>query len=130
MDIDALKAELLAAHPVTGPYDVDDAVAADQLNAVNRIRNKSSLTGSQVLNAIDKAEYNSKTADQKGLVWDILHLGELNPFGLEADLMADIFTGDSPTITALQALRVEECSRAVEIGLGEVKPGHVWEARR
>jgi hypothetical protein len=67
MDIAALKAELLANHPVAGPYDADNAVAADQLNAVNRTRN-------------------TKTAEYKWPVWDILHLGELNPFGVKADL--------------------------------------------
>lgn len=129
MDIDVLKAELLAGHPVTGDYDADDAIAATQLNAVNCTRNKTSLTGSQVLNAIDKTEFKTKSAEQQQEVWDILHLVELNPFGVEAALMADIFTGDSPTITALQALRVEAVSRAVEIGLGRVGVGNVAQAR-
>jgi hypothetical protein len=129
MDIDALKAELLGDHPGTGPYDADDTVAAGQLNEVNRSRNKDSLTGSQVLNAIDHAEFLGKSAEQQQRIWDILHLGELNPFGREADLMTSIF-GASATITALQALRVEAVSRAVEIGLGVVKVGHVQEARR
>lgn len=30
-----LKTELLAGHPITGAYNADDALAADQLNAVN-----------------------------------------------------------------------------------------------
>jgi hypothetical protein len=36
IDYQALKAELLAGHPVTGPYDADNQIAANQLNAVNR----------------------------------------------------------------------------------------------
>lgn len=129
MDIDALKAELLTGHPDTGAYDADDAVAAGQLNAVNRTRNKPSLTGSEVLNAVDKTEFNALVAASKQLVWDILHLGELNPFGVEADLMTDMFGGGSTTIAALVVLRVEDVSRAVEIGLGVVKVGHVQMAR-
>lgn len=129
MDIDALKAELLAGHPDTGPYDADDAVAAGQLNAKNRTRNKASLTGSQVLNAINKGEFNALGAANKQLVWDILHLGELNPFGREADLMTDIFGGGSATIAGLAVLRLEEISRGVELRLGVVKVGHVQMAR-
>ena len=34
-DYAALQAELLAGHPVTGAYSVDDATAADELNALN-----------------------------------------------------------------------------------------------
>lgn len=32
----ALKDELLAGHPDTGPYNVDDTLAAGELNAINR----------------------------------------------------------------------------------------------
>jgi hypothetical protein len=62
-------------------------------------------------------------------VWNILHLGNINPFGIEADLMQDIF-GASTTITALQAARKENISRAEELGLGVVGAGQVEEARR
>ena len=40
-----------------------------------------------------------------------------------------VFGGGSATITALQALRVEAVSRAVELGLGTIYPGHVQNAR-
>ena len=36
IDYQALKTELLAGHPDTGAYNVDDQLAADELNAVNR----------------------------------------------------------------------------------------------
>lgn len=130
MNIDVLKAELLADHPVTGAYDADDAIAAEQLNEKNCSRDKPILTGSQVLNAIDKAEFLGKTAEEKQRVWNLLHLGELNPHGVEADLMIDIFGPTSATITTLKLLRVEAISRGVELHLGEVKAGHVEEARR
>ncbi len=38
MDYTALATELAGTHPVTGAYDADDAIAAGQLNAVNRTR--------------------------------------------------------------------------------------------
>lgn len=129
MDIDALKTELLAGHPGTGAYDADDAVAATQLNAVNRTRNKPTMTGSEVMNAIVKAEFTALSAADKQMVWDIVHLGEINPFGIEADLFVDIFGGGSATITDLQTARKYDVSRGVELGLGQVKTGHVETAR-
>jgi len=105
-------------------------VAAGQLNAANRTQNRSSMTGSEILQQIDKGEFNTLSATDQQRIWDLLHLGTLNPFGVESNLMADIFTGGSATITALQAARKIGVSRAVEIGLGFVSPGHVLEARK
>ena len=36
LDYSGLQAELLAGHPNTGAYNADDALAADELNALNR----------------------------------------------------------------------------------------------
>ena len=49
MDIVALAAELTAGHPVTGAYNADDALAAGELNAVNRTRSRDTVTGSEIL---------------------------------------------------------------------------------
>lgn len=129
MDYAKLKAELLAGHPDTGPYDADDAIAAGQLNVENRTRNRTSMSGSEVLNAIDKGEYLALTDAMKQLVWNVLHIGELNPFGVEADLMIEAFGGSSATITALSALRVEAISRAEELDLPVIGAGYVQYAR-
>jgi len=128
-DLDVLKAELIAGHPITGPYNADDNIAADELNAVNRTQNRVIMTGSEVFNAVVKAEFNALSAADQQLVWNILHLGELNPFGLESDIFIDIFGVGSATIAALQTLRKENVSRAVELGFGHVGPVLVIEAR-
>jgi len=130
VDIDALKAELATGHPDTGAYDADDVVAAAQLNAVNRTKNKASMTGSEIINALDKTEYLALSDGDKAKVWQVCHLGEVNPFGVEADIFIAIFGVPSASITALQAARKEAVSRAVELGLGIVRAGHVEEARR
>ena len=36
MNLEALKSELDAGHPDTGPYNADQALASDELNAINR----------------------------------------------------------------------------------------------
>ncbi len=129
MNLDILKAELLAGHPDTGAYNADDAVAATQLNIVNRTRNRATMTGSEVMNAIDKTAFVGLSDANRQMVWDILHLGEINPFGREAELFADIFGVPSDTITALQAARVDNISRATELGLARVREGTVAQAR-
>ena len=129
MDITALKEELASVHPGTGAYDADDAVAAAQLNAVNRTRPKSTMTGSEVLNQVVLSEWVNLSDAEKALAWDVVHLGELNPFGMEAHLLITVFGAGSETIAALAAARQETVSRAVEVGLGRVRVGHVQEAR-
>ncbi len=129
MNSTALAAELTNDPETRGYAGMTDVEAAADLNTEYCTRNKTSLTGSQVLNAIDKAEFNSKTADQKQFVWNIVHLGEVNPFGIEADLMVDIFGGSSTTIEQLQVLRIESISRAAKLDLGHVRAGDVQRAR-
>ncbi len=131
MDLAALKAELSGVHPGTAlAYDSDDAIAAEQLNAVNRTRNRNSMTGSEVLNSIDSGEWSTRTAEQKQVIWDIVHLGDVNPFGVEATLITDAFSGAGGlTMAALAAARLEPISRAVELEFGFVKVGYVEQAR-
>ena len=129
MNIPDLITELTAGHPGTGAYNADAALAAGELNAVNRTLNKTSLSGTEILNNVVKADFNALTATEQQRVWDIVHLGDVNPFGIEAAMMIDIFGVGSATITALAAARTTSVSRATEIGLGYVWPGHVETAR-
>jgi len=129
MDYIALKNELLAGHPGTGAYNIDAQLAADQLNALNRTQNRDSMTGSEVLNEIDKTEFDAKTADQKQTVWDIVHLGTLNPFGVEAEMLIDVFGVGSTTIIALIVARKTSISRATELGFTLITLHNVVHAR-
>lgn len=130
MNIAALKVELLAGHPDTGAYDADAVLAMDELNLVNRTTNRTSMTGSEVANAVVPSEFAALDATEQVEFWNVVHLGDLNPFGIEATLLTNIFGGGSDTIIALNALRKNNVSRAVEIGLGIIKHGHVLEARK
>ena len=58
MDYQALKTELLAGHPVTGAYDADDALAADQLNAVNVTAQREVISASDIFETIGQAADN------------------------------------------------------------------------
>ena len=87
------------------------------------------MSGSEILNSIDKTEFNALSNANKQLIWDIIHVGTINPFGVEADLFTDIFGGGSNTIVALSTARKSGVSRGQELGIGKVREGHVQEAR-
>lgn len=129
-DIDALNTEL-TADPLTRGYSgMSDEAAADDLNTACRERNRPTMTGSEVLNAIDIAEFSALSAEIQRRIWDVIHIGEINPFGVEAQLFIGAFGTESTTIASLQILRKEAISRGTELGLGVIRAGHVEEARR
>lgn len=112
-----------------GYAGMDDVAAADDLNTAYRTRNRATMTASEVYNAIDQTEWAALTADQRQELWNILHLGEVNPFGLEAARFQSIF-GAGATLTVLQAARLESITRAQELGLrSPVTRNHVIAAR-
>lgn len=129
MDIAALKAELLAGHPDTGAYNANDALAAAELNVVNRNRNRTSMSGREVAAEIVDADYDGLTEEKKSQVLALTSGSDIDPFGFAANVVKDIFGDGSATVTALAAARVETVSRATEIGIGLVKVGYVEQAR-
>lgn len=129
MDITALKAELLGGHPDTGVYDADSVVAASQLNAVNRTRNKTSLSGNELFTSTDSTEFAALT-DTERQMWVSWCNTDRDPTNARnISFVNFIFGGGSTTIGNLATIRTEDVSRAVEIGLGVVKAGHVEQAR-
>ena len=130
MDYIALKAELDAGHPDTGAYNLDDATAAAELNAVNRTIPRASMNGDEIFSATDNAEFIGLT-DHKRQLWvsftskDIINAYDAT----NIDFLDYIFGAGSTTKTTLAGLRTEPASRAVEIGLGLVRVGDIEIAR-
>lgn len=129
MDINALKAELAGEHPDTGPYDADDAIAAEQLNKVNRTRNRTSMSGRELAASIINADYDELSDIKKSHILSLSSGDNIDPYGFAANVIKNIFGPGSQTVVALADARVEDISRATEIGLGVVAPGHVENAR-
>ncbi len=124
-----LKQELQTDPLGSGYAAMADQQVVDSLEVVDR-PSKAMWPATKVLNAIVKTEFIALSNVNKQLVWDILHIGDINPYGIEASLFLDAFGGSSATITALVALRnAERISRGQELGLGEVSEFYVWEAR-
>lgn len=116
----SLRDELLTDPLVRGYSTMSDEEAAADLNSIypapdTLTRNRASMTASEIANAMDIPEFTALSATDRQEIWNWLHLGELNPFGIEATRFVAIFGGGSNTITALQAARVEMISRAEEL---------------
>jgi len=102
MDYVALKAELDASHPVTGAYNADNALAAAELNALNRTRNKASLTGDQLFTATDTTDFGGLT-DHKRNLWVAFCSKDVDPFAsaiVMANNAVQIFDGSPTTVIA------------------------------
>ena len=121
----------LTNDPVERGYSsMSDAEATVSFNTIDRTRNRTSMTGSEVMASIDKNEFLTLSPDKKQQVFGVLHMDQINPFGVEKDLFVDAFGAQSTTIATLAVLRVETIRRATELAVSKVKPGHVEEARR
>jgi hypothetical protein len=131
---DILRDELVVDPLTRGYAAMSDQEAADDLNSIypapdTRTRNRTSMMASKVYNAIDQTGWVALSAVQQQEVWDILHMGEVNPFGREASRFVAIFGGGSLTITALKAARVESITRAIELEIGFVNARDIGYAR-
>lgn len=129
MKLQILKSELEGDPLARGYAGMTAEEASDDMNTVYRTRNHTSMTGDEILNQVDTAEWGTRSAAEKQTVWDVCHLGSVDPFGVAATLLVGAFGGGSNTIVALAAARKEDVSRATELGLGFIHPGHIENAR-
>ena len=125
-----LAAELIAGHPDTGPYDADNQLAADQLNAVNRTRNRVSATGKEIKEQIQTVDWDSRSDAQKQTLLSLFARDDLDPFGIDAHIFTEAMAGATGTTVAdLNTWRVEDVSRATELGFPFVTSADVDAAR-
>ena len=129
MDYRALRAHIDADPDVRGYAGMDDGEVAVSLNTETKIRNKTSMSGSEVLQSVDTTEFLALTDAEENRLWGLLGMSSLDPFGQEAQAMIKIFGAGSDTITNLQAERVETVTDGVFYNFGYVLEGHVTKAR-
>lgn len=133
--IDVLKAELDIDPLGRGYSGMDDAAVVVSINDATsgQTLNVDSLNATQLYEAIDTAEFDALSADQKTAVDRILGLGDginvSSSSKAKAVLMA-AFVAESATRAAIVAIVKRDVSRATELGLPRIKVGHVQEARR
>ena len=127
----SLKDELINDPLVRGYAAMTDEEAAADLNTVYRTRNRTSMTGDELFQQTDSEEWSGLTEAKQSQWLAFCGRDSIDPFAsANVALVQDIFGFGAGTLIALNAARLESISRADELGLGEVKIGHVQEARR
>lgn len=129
-NIDTIKTEIDTDPLARGYSGMTDQQVADDLNTVYRQRNRTSMSGREVADEIVDAEYDALSDAKKAQLLSLGASDSIDPFGFGANVIKDIFTAGSTTVSNLAAARVETISRAEELGIGTVKTGWVEEARR
>jgi len=117
---------------VSGAYNADDQLAADQINALDVSRIKANMTGAQIIDSVDSTEYAALSDNKKAQFLSFTSGNEtINPAqgGIAQEILVDIFGGGSVTITTLGLLRQETISRATELDFGFVIIGDIQNAR-
>ena len=147
IDYNQLRSELAGSHPLTGPYSQDDAIAAEQLNAKNitdlsetRASERDILRvfgdpqqGHHALKKMEAAAENDellartlqwlRPTSSRGL--DVANVSARAK--LDQLVMNGVLTNaERDTIMSLAERRV---SRASQLGMRPVKPGHVQKSR-
>ena len=120
-----------------GYSGMTDQQAADDLNTSYRTRNRTSMTGDEIAQAADPTEFDglengaaNNTTDDQGHWLVLCARASIDPFATaNVQLVISIFGGGSTSVANLNAARVESITRAVELGLGEVKSRNVGYAR-
>lgn len=129
--MEILKTELSTDPLARGYSTMSDAEAATDLNTVYRTKARDYVAGWEIFNATDDTEYAALTDAQKSS-WDALCGIESidTTSGIAKAREAELFGAGTTTRDNLISLKSSAVSRAVELGLGIVKTGHVEEARR
>ena len=130
MDLAVLKTEL-TDDPLTRGYSgmSDEAAAADLLTAY-RTRNMTSMSGDVIFQQTDSAEFAALTDIKKQLWMAFCGRDSINPVhAANVAFVQWVFGVGSDTVSSLAAARVENITRAAELGLGAVRAGDVQRAR-
>jgi hypothetical protein len=129
--IDALIAELFNDPLGRGYAGMTAEQAAASLNAVNRPRFRSAIPAAEIFAAVDLTEYKALTAQERDAFALVIAMGTVNANDANTrGILSAIFPGGGATRPRLIAVAQEQVSRAAELGLGDVMPGHIEEARR
>ncbi len=123
----------LATDPSTLGYTGDDVADAALINVIDRPRDRTSMTGKEVKDVIDSAEWVTRTDHQQQIILQLAARDDLDPFGIDEDIMIEAMSGAGGlTLAALASARVETISRIAELDIGfgnEVSEGQIAKAR-
>ena len=114
-----VKLEILNDPASLGYSSMTDAEVLAAMKLQNISKNKKSVTGDEVWNALVEAEYDLLTEPEKLQIREIVYSGVVDPFGLAAKVIKDVLSG-SQSLANLASIRVYLVSRAQEIGVPDI----------
>lgn len=122
----ALRTEITTDPLSRGYSGMTDLEVANDLNTEYRTITRDTVQGYEIFNETDDVEYAALTDAQKS-AWDALcAIDQINTAnGVAKAREAEIFGAGTTTRSNLIALKNPAASRAVELGLGFIKAGHV-----
>lgn len=128
--LEALWTEI-ASDPLSRGYAaMADGEIATDLNTEYRTCNLDSISGDEAFAATDPTEFAELTDHKQSLWLAFCGRTSIDPFGdANVQFVQWIFPDGAVTVANLGDLRTVSCSRAVELGLGTVKVGHIENAR-
>lgn len=115
-----------------GYAGMTDQQATDSLNTEDRSVDRETMSASEIFEAIEVAEWQALTADQKNQVEKVIQLGDNIQIGTGTKaraFLADAFGPATTTRATLLSLAQETISRAQELGLGTLVIGDIQNAR-
>lgn len=116
--VDALQNERTNDPLARGYSGMDDSQFLTSITTSDRTRNRTAMTGKEVKDRIDTADWDSRTDAQKSQLLSLFARDDLDPFGIDAHIFQETMTGAAGTSVAdLNAYRVESITRAEELGL-------------
>lgn len=120
IDYVALKAELDAGHPVTGAYNADDQLAADELNLANIVVERE-VTGLACQEATDSDEFNG-LSDGDHQLWATICGWESVNFnlGFAGAVITGMWAGPQGVLTRtnLEVLKNQAVNRTSQLNFG------------
>lgn len=130
-DYVAIKAELDADPLARGYAGMTSVQVSDSMNnTIDRSVPADPISGDEMFSLSDNAEFDALSADKKDR-WVMFTRSDTIDlqYSSNQNLVNHIFGNPSTTRTALIDRSTVLVSRAVELELGSVKPGHVETAR-
>ncbi len=126
--IEILRTELTTDPLVRGYAGMTTAQKITSLNAVDRTLAVDTVTGAEIYNAVNQAEFDALSAVEMAQVDRITALGDeisVADSGRARNTLLSLFAGGTTTRTNLAALKTRAVSRAVELGIGIVGVGFI-----
>lgn len=123
MDYQTLKDEIINDPLGRGYAQMSDVEVAQDLTTEYRTYERTSISGAEIFNAIDPAEFSALSDSQKTLVRDVFSLGvniDVSQGTNARAVLVDAFPSGTTTLENLAGLVNATRSRAAELGLGRV----------